>query len=166
MARPRAFELVLPPVPPMSAGLSWARLLPEQAPLYRDLAAAAFAGVEGVVIPPVADLVVTTGQNPPWVLMQGRALIAFLRLATTEEDGTRVGYIATIGRDPAWKGRQLGDLLMHKALIELPSQGASTFCLDVAAKNAQALRLYERFGFRSIDEVRVWRRGVHASSKG
>ncbi len=159
MQRARLTEIPLP-APPARDDLVWRKLPADEAPAYRALCVAAFAGIDGVVIPPLADFVISTRTNPPWVLVHDAQLIAFLRLALFAEDGKRIGEVSTVGRDPAWKGQQLGDVLMHKAMAELTNMGADVFRLEAAAKNANALRLYERFGFRMAHAAQYWRRAV------
>ena len=55
--------------------------------------------------------------------------------------------ILTIGVDPAMRGLGIGRRLLEAAAAAAIAAGAETLFLEVAEDNADALRLYERFGF-------------------
>ncbi len=64
----------------------------------------------------------------------------------------RKGYaiIATLGVDPAWRRRGIGEWLMREceARFDLPR-----FRLQVRQSNAPAIRLYQKLGYVIIDDL-------------
>jgi ribosomal-protein-alanine N-acetyltransferase len=63
------------------------------------------------------------------------------------------GHLLNIAIAPAWQRRGLGTLLLASVLAELQTLGCSRCLLEVRRANDQAVRLYERAGFR-LDGVR------------
>lgn len=55
--------------------------------------------------------------------------------------------IITIAVDPAWRGKQIGEALITRAVAEIKVLGVLALILEVAEDNNAALRLYERLGF-------------------
>jgi ribosomal protein S18 acetylase RimI-like enzyme len=49
---------------------------------------------------------------------------------------------------PEFRGRGLGQALLQRFLLKGASLGYKTSTLMVAAENARAIRLYERYGYR------------------
>jgi ribosomal protein S18 acetylase RimI-like enzyme len=70
----------------------------------------------------------------------------------------RASLLCSLGRDPAYRGEGLGPLLMIEGLRLLAGLGATTVRLEVAERNATAIALYERFGFRRASVSSAWRR--------
>ncbi|MFX0116586.1 MAG: GNAT family N-acetyltransferase [Candidatus Hodarchaeota archaeon] len=73
-------------------------------------------------------------------------------IATTEirTANSKHGFIATFGVIPSFQRKGIGSRLMERALDHFWNSGVKTVQLSVRAKNRQALRIYERFGFRVI----------------
>jgi ribosomal protein S18 acetylase RimI-like enzyme len=69
-----------------------------------------------------------------------------------------VGHITQICVDPEWKGRRVGYELMRRSLDALLHNGCRRVSLTVTSSNEEAIRLYERLGFRKVDafEAFVW----------
>ncbi len=63
-------------------------------------------------------------------------------------DESGMGGIQNLGVTPHHRGRRLGSALMHKALAGFRETGLSRAFLHVTAQNEDAVRLYERIGFR------------------
>jgi len=59
-----------------------------------------------------------------------------------------IGHITQICVAPAWRGRKVGWNLLCRSLRELAQAGCRRASLTVTASNTQAIRLYERLGFR------------------
>lgn len=78
------------------------------------------------------------------------------RLAADEAE------ILTICLDPAMRGRGLGRLLLERHMHELARRGVGRLFLEVDEKNASALALYRRHGFRQVGE----RPGYYAMPDG
>lgn len=95
------------------------------------------------------------------------------RLLFAERLGTAVGFchwtqpadgkarIESLVVDPELRGRGIGWALLATALRELAEAGHAPVGLGVRDDNAPAIRLYERLGFRPVDEMITWhlRRG-------
>lgn len=61
-----------------------------------------------------------------------------------------VGHITQLCVIPAAKGRGLGYELLRQAMATLRLHGAKRISLTVTAENSEAIRLYERCGFREV----------------
>lgn len=136
-------------------GLRWQALSP---PLYADyhrVVAAAFADVPGALVPSLGELVraVQASGRPPRILADGGGVAGFVRVGIT--DG--VGQIHSVGRDPRLRGLGLGDHLVREGLSELIGS-AGRVVLEVAARNTQAVHLYQRHGFEQLHQTDVLRR--------
>lgn len=68
------------------------------------------------------------------------------------------GHVAQLCVEQARRGTGLGYELLRRGLELLGSRGATSASLTVTASNRQAVRLYERFGFRAIHhfDAYVW----------
>ncbi|MHA2329104.1 MAG: GNAT family N-acetyltransferase [Candidatus Hodarchaeales archaeon] len=64
---------------------------------------------------------------------------------TTKENQ---GFIATFGVLPSFQGKGIGSLLMERAIDHFWNSHVKKVNLSVRAKNQQALKIYERFGFK------------------
>jgi ribosomal protein S18 acetylase RimI-like enzyme len=60
------------------------------------------------------------------------------------------GHITQICVTPEVQGRHVGYELMRHALIHLRRAGCEKTSLTVTASNTDAIRLYQRIGFRSV----------------
>lgn len=123
-----------------------------------DLVAAAFQGTPGFMRTSVEDLRrrLTEARPAPRMLLEGNKLVGLVRLRAPSEDG--VGVLSLVARDPAWRGRRLGDCLLSEAMRSLVQAGSSRFALEVVTHNARALALYERHGFSSVSTETTLRR--------
>ncbi|MEP6714193.1 MAG: GNAT family N-acetyltransferase [Terriglobia bacterium] len=74
--------------------------------------------------------------------------VAGIVLSSSVGDG--VAHIAQICVTPRVRGTGLGYELLRHAVDRLKRAGARKITLTVTASNAEAARLYERFGFREI----------------
>ena len=61
--------------------------------------------------------------------------------------------------DPEWQGRGIGSTLIETALQSADLRTASAVEIDVWEANANARRLYERFGFIATDRRVAFRNG-------
>lgn len=86
----------------------------------------------------------------------GRTMAGFCR---TSLDGD-VGEVVLIGVLPEWRGVGLGRALLAWGVQHLRQRGAAEVVLSVEALNTNALGLYERAGFRRVQEWPRWRRLV------
>lgn len=64
--------------------------------------------------------------------------------------GPRVFELRKMYLDAAWRGRGLGRFLLEAALDEARSRGATGVVLETATVLREAIRLYERRGFRRL----------------
>jgi ribosomal protein S18 acetylase RimI-like enzyme len=74
--------------------------------------------------------------------------------------GTRVsdecGHLAQICVTPELQGSGLAYELLRRTLAALRSEGARELSLTVTMQNERAVRLYQRFGFRTIHSFDAW----------
>jgi ribosomal protein S18 acetylase RimI-like enzyme len=59
-----------------------------------------------------------------------------------------IGSIQNVGVIPSYRGRGLGQALVHRALAGFCQAGLHRAYLEVTAENAAAVQLYRRVGFR------------------
>jgi ribosomal protein S18 acetylase RimI-like enzyme len=82
-----------------------------------------------------------------------RRLPALLRTQSTiGVMGRDEFYISNVAVYPAHRGRGIGSLLIERARAEATKAHASRLILDVETDNPDAQRLYERLGFRVVNE--------------
>ncbi|MBB5019723.1 ribosomal protein S18 acetylase RimI-like enzyme [Chitinivorax tropicus] len=156
MSRPAALPAAVfaPPSP-----LIWRRCREEDIVAYHRMLQRTFV-VPGVVIPPLESTAEYQRKHPSWVLADQDRLAGFVNVKVYEQDGKRVGEVASIGRDPDFQGHHLGEVLMSKALSELQQQPLDEICLVVAAINKRALGLYQRFDFAITDQTEFYRKAL------
>ena len=65
-------------------------------------------------------------------------------------------YIRAIAVDPDYRGKGVGSLLMNRMIDNARAAGAERLALDVAAKNRDGRRFYERIGMTADGESRRW----------
>ncbi|MBR1580588.1 MAG: ribosomal protein S18-alanine N-acetyltransferase [Selenomonadaceae bacterium] len=58
--------------------------------------------------------------------------------------------VMNVAVDPDARGRGLGTALFARLIDEVKSRGATAITLEVRPSNAAAIRLYEKFGLRSV----------------
>jgi ribosomal protein S18 acetylase RimI-like enzyme len=87
----------------------------------------------------------------------GAELAGFV-LAFPEHLGdVKLGWIASLGVRPRWRGRGLGESLLRAAFRELHAKGLRVVGLGVdSANETGALRLYERVGMRVVRRADNW----------
>jgi ribosomal protein S18 acetylase RimI-like enzyme len=83
---------------------------------------------------------------PPGDSLPGGALCG-LCLASLVASG--VGHITQVCVAREQQGTGLGFELMRRSLLTLAARGCHTVSLTVTTANQQAIRLYERMGFRT-----------------
>lgn len=69
-------------------------------------------------------------------------------LADTWVTGDRIGEIESLGVLPEYRGRGIGTRLLRQLQDRLREQGAADVVLGVLPGNTDAVRLYERHGYR------------------
>jgi ribosomal-protein-alanine N-acetyltransferase len=86
-------------------------------------------------------------------------LLSFVRKTTPERSQPHIAgfagmwllydeaHITTIGVDPDYRGRGLGELLLTDLIDEAVERGATWLTLEVRVSNDVAQRLYEKYGF-------------------
>lgn len=136
----------------------WVDVGPETADDYHRVVQAAFSTVPGAMISSREDFTAAVLANvpPPRLLLHEGRVIAFVRV---ERVGEQI-EIASLGREPAWRGKGLGDTILAEAIRLARTLGPGELRLTVATANVRALGLYERWGFRRGQEIPVWRRDV------
>ncbi len=85
-------------------------------------------------------------QNFSWMLRdrKSRALVGMVLLSRVAEG---VAHVTQLCIAPTYRGRGLGNLLLHQSAASLLGAGFEAVTLTVTEGNNQAVRLYERFGF-------------------
>ena len=78
----------------------------------------------------------------------GYALVSLHGADDTHVTGDRVGELQTLVVEPGYRGKGLGTRFLERVYEELRSLGVREMLIGVLAGNDDALRLYERHGFR------------------
>ena len=65
-------------------------------------------------------------------------------------------YVRAIAVDPDYRNKGVGGLLMNRMIDNAKACGAKRLVLDVAAKNRNGRRFYERIGMTRDSESRRW----------
>lgn len=95
-----------------------------------------------------------------------------LSLAAVTDDGDLVGYLVlsryvdawhvmNIAVDTAWRRQGIASALLERLLADTSGDSERGHTLEVRVSNLAAIRLYERFGFRS----RGIRRGYYTDNR-
>ena len=63
------------------------------------------------------------------------------------------GHVMSIAVDPDYRGRGIGSALLSEVIERLAARGAKWIGLEVRVSNENAIKLYERFGFKKIKRV-------------
>jgi ribosomal protein S18 acetylase RimI-like enzyme len=66
------------------------------------------------------------------------------------------GWVGSMGTDPRYRRRGLGEHALTAGLATLGERGASVAWLEVIDQNRRALRLYEKLGFEVVRDLVVW----------
>ncbi|MGN8023970.1 GNAT family N-acetyltransferase [Phyllobacterium sp. 22229] len=89
----------------------------------------------------------------------------FARVLVAEADGVILGwgareknddYISDMWVDPAYQGRGIGSLLLKALKADIAAAGYATARLESHARNAGAIRLYQREGFAIVHRSLEW----------
>jgi ribosomal protein S18 acetylase RimI-like enzyme len=154
-----------PPPAPLPDGLRWVSASTADAEAMQALQAAAFAGVPGWygVGVDATRAMIAEAPIPPRLVRAGDRLVASARVG--RGPGGEDGLIHSIARDPAFRGRGLGEPLLAEAMRTLHAAGARRFKLDVAALNRRAIELYLRHGFVVTSEEPTYRRSLEDGTR-
>jgi GNAT superfamily N-acetyltransferase len=76
-----------------------------------------------------------------------------LGLAALDKKDDRFWFLDLLYVRPAGRGKGLGTELLRAAAEYVQQQGAEMLALDVLESNAEARRLYDRLGFRTIERT-------------
>ena len=91
-----------------------------------------------------------------WLLMyqpSGQVQVDYCGTVQGIRDQSAMGSIQNLGITPAHRGKGLGTSLLYFALAGFKQVGLNRAFLEVTAKNADAVRLYRRIGFRRTKTV-------------
>jgi mycothiol synthase len=97
----------------------------------------------------------------------GAAEVAGYVLANVNQaaDGSRIGWLGTIGTRRAWRHRGIASALIARALTSFVAVGATTAGLDVDAENPSgAMRVYEALGFRVAETSIIFSKPIEVAS--
>lgn len=84
------------------------------------------------------------------------ALVGSVRIRSSEKDGCH--HIERLFVAPCAQGKGYGTELLRFAVAQLQAARRTPIVLTVAACNAGAVRLYERFGFVTVgEEMETWK---------
>jgi len=129
---------------------------------YRD----AFLETAAPVASPEEGRAVLLGADPrPRVLFTAGEAAAVLRVAWLDDQGrgepplpssspqaTRAAELRFVCRNPLFRGRRVGDRALSETFGVVRRMGASSVRLSVASTNRAALALYDRWGFRRVEQ--------------
>jgi ribosomal protein S18 acetylase RimI-like enzyme len=120
---------------------------------YRD----AFLATSDPVASPEEGRAVLLGSNPrPRVLLADAEAVAVVRVGWHDE-ALRAGELRFVARSPRFRGQRLGDRAMSETFRVARRMGASSLQLSVASTNRAARELYDRWGFRLVEQEEVFR---------
>lgn len=147
-----------PPATPPLPGPEWRWAAAEMghAVEYHRVVGRAMGPVPGAYLSTLPDFRRGLGEGEPDELLLCGPRIAGFVVVRGPVNGA--GHIDLVGRDPDFRGRGLGSILLARAMGRLAGRGATRFALDVTASNTAALDLYRRHGFETTRETPVYRR--------
>lgn len=76
--------------------------------------------------------------------------------AENQKSGRQVGFTEYIFVRPGWRGRNIARSLVNAGLAYLKAHGLNEAHLEVRARNAGALRLYNDLGYEAVRESRFY----------
>lgn len=83
----------------------------------------------------------------------GDAPVGFVMVGLKDAFGQKQAWNGGTGVNPAFRGKGLGTRLLREAIQRLRAAGIATFSLEVKTENTQAIRAYERCGFKFVDKL-------------
>jgi ribosomal protein S18 acetylase RimI-like enzyme len=149
---------------PVPEGYSWLGYTAEREPLFAAALEATYAQTldcaELVGLRSVSDVLAghrATGVHDPalwWLLMRGDKPAGALLLTRIPQRGAL--EVVYLGLAQPYRGQELGEALVSKALEACGAVGATRLTLAVDDGNTPARRLYERCGFVQFAERDAW----------
>lgn len=76
---------------------------------------------------------------------EGARVVAYGGMHTVWEDA----HVTNIAVHPQYRGRQLGERMMHELMLRARARGATRMTLEVRVSNTPARCLYEKLGFET-----------------
>jgi ribosomal protein S18 acetylase RimI-like enzyme len=120
---------------------------------YRD----AFLATSTPVSSPEEGRAVLLAADPrPRVLLAEGEAAAVLRVAWLDE-ASHAAELRFVCRTPRYRGQRLGDRALSETFRVARRMGASSVQLSVASTNRPARDLYDRWGFRHVEQEEVFR---------
>jgi mycothiol synthase len=155
----RTFDDALPDVPLPDGVLARAFVVGQDESAWVAVNAAAFASHPEQGSWTVEDLLAREAEawfDPSGFLVavRGEQMIGY-HWTKVHADG--MGEVYVLGVDPSAQGLRLGPALLARGLKHLAERGCPGVLLYVDDDNPSAMRLYERFGFRTFDTDVQWR---------
>lgn len=132
--------------------IKWISYKEERAKQYYDHITLAFKGIKGINILPFEQSRKRLEQQKDKefikLLIESKteSIIGSFKVGASLED-YHYGDVKTIARNPEFRGRGIGVLLLKEAISYLKEKGFKKFSLEVNAENEKALKLYQNFGF-------------------
>ena len=84
------------------------------------------------------------------------SVIAYWDEALSQQIGQKFGFTEYIFVRPGWRKRGIAAYLIYQGLVYLKERGRESAILEVKASNRNALELYERLGYRVVEESRLY----------
>jgi ribosomal protein S18 acetylase RimI-like enzyme len=141
---------------PLAAGWRWIDLASETVLPARRMLMQAFAGIPGMNFRQENNIEDDRDwkTTPPVRLLFADEELAGYVSVLLEPDGS--GLVNAIARHPRCRGQGIGAVLLDEALRILAEHDRRPIRLNVAAKNGQALELYQRYGFAAEYAVPIY----------
>jgi [ribosomal protein S18]-alanine N-acetyltransferase len=92
---------------------------------------------------------IASSDSATWIAENRGRMAGFAILEWTQQAAGVIAYIATIEVLPEWRGRGIGAELLRRLEGSANAERAVAIWLHVDAENADAIRLYERLGYRN-----------------
>ncbi len=117
----------------------------------------AYLGTTAPIASPDEGRAVLLGADPrPRVLLAQGETAAVLRVLWRDE-AARAAELRFVCRNPRFRGQRVGDRALSETFRVLRHMGASSVQLSVASTNRAAVDLYDRWGFRRVEQEEVFR---------
>jgi GNAT superfamily N-acetyltransferase len=117
----------------------------------------AFRSTSAPVASPEEGRAVLLGADPPPRVLLAEGTAAAAVRVLWRDEAARQAELRFLCRNPQFRGQRVGDRALSETFRVLRRMGASSVRLDVASTNRAALDLYDRWGFRRVEQEEVHR---------
>jgi RimJ/RimL family protein N-acetyltransferase len=95
-------------------------------------------------------------KNCLFVFHTGAERIGMFKLVPQKYRNSHIVYLGGIGIHPQYRGKGYGSVMLGEVISYVKSSGFQRIELTVASSNSQAIRMYEKAGFRNEGTLRKY----------